>query len=298
MLGITLSHSHLTWLGIQPSFALEQLSRRSLSYVRLGSYWSEIESRNAHYDYQALTEWLDVFERRQQNVVLTVGVKAPRWPEFYYPDFITHKDSSHPETQSKLLDFIRHTITHVRHYRCISHWQVENEPLDPSGPINEHISSQLLEQEISLVRQLDPRPILLTLWGNALRRRGFLPQVSELADIVGIDLYYRQFAGSILGKHIYTGPENEAKLRQTLSQSSKPIWITELQAEPWEKDEASYLGNNPASISPELLEQNLQRTKHLPVAEILLWGFEYWLYRSQQGDQRYLELFDRYNHKD
>ena len=70
--------------------------------------------------------------------------------------------------------------------------------------------------------------------------------------------------------------------------------ITELQAEPWEKDEKGYLSKNPKSISPKLLESNLKKTLSLGVKEILLWGFEYWYYQKSQGDNRYLEVVREY----
>ncbi|MEK7188721.1 MAG: hypothetical protein AAB685_02630 [Patescibacteria group bacterium] len=77
------------------------------------------------------------------------------------------------------------------------------------------------------------------------------------------------------------------------SQEQKVI-ITELQAEPWEKDEKGYLSKNPKSISPKLLESNLKKTLSLGVKEILLWGFEYWYYQKSQGDNRYLEVVREY----
>ena len=89
----------------------------------------------------------------------------------------------------------------------------------------------------------------------------------------------------------YTGihqPKN--KLINALKESSKPIWITELQAEPWEKNEKGYFSKNPQSISPEKLIKNINDAKQLPVKEILLWGFEYWLWKEKNGDDSYLTI--------
>ena len=102
-----------------------------------------------------------------------------------------------------------------------------------------------------------------------------------MADIIGLDLYYKQFVTQIFGKNIYKGPsQSDSALRKLINSSTKPVWITELQAEPWEKDERGYLSKSPGSISPKQLQQNIERAKKLPVQEILLWGFEYWLWRK------------------
>jgi GH35 family endo-1,4-beta-xylanase len=271
-IGITLSHPQLEYLGIPLQEALEKTK--------------DI------FDFNELDKILNYFEQTNQKIVMTVGVKAPRWPEYFWPEHLQHKNIDHLETQKHILDYIEKTVAHLKTYQCITHWQVENEPLDPSGPENLSISADFLKQEVSLVRKLDSRPIIGTIWGNALVQRGLFPLLEKMVDIVGIDLYYKQYVTTILGKHIYTPPfQTENQLKNLINKSTKPVWITELQAEPWEKDEEGYKATQPHSITPDLMKQNIQKVEALPVKQIFLWGYEYWLWRAQQGDTRYLDVF-------
>lgn len=280
-IGATFSHPHLEHLYIPLDFAFQETLKHNFVHLRLGAYWNRIEKNPDQYDFEELVSLLTFFEENKQKIILTLGVKAPRWPEFYWPDFIVQKNTTNKETQERILKFIRAVIETTRHFTCITHYQVENEPFDLSGPENLSIAEDFLKQEVELVRQLDKRPIILTLWGNDLLSRGFFKRAEEMADIIGLDLYYKQFVTQVFGKNIYKGPsQSDSALRKLINSSTKPVWITELQAEPWEKDERGYLSKNPGSISPKQLQQNIERAKKLPVQEILLWGFEYWLWRK------------------
>ncbi len=289
--GATFSHPHLEYLKIPLEFALEESLKQNFTYLRLGAYWNRIEKNPNQYDFAELIYLLNFFAKNKQKIILTLGVKAPRWPEFYWPDFIEQKSTTSPETQEKILKFIKKVIEATKHFSCITHYQVDNEPFDPIGTENLCISVSFLIQVIELVRKLDRRPIILTLWGNAVMSRGFFKKAEELADIIGLDLYYKQFIAQVFGKNYYKGPnQSDSALEKLINSSTKPVWITELQAEPWEKDEQGYLSKNPESMNSEQLQKNIERAQKLPVQEILLWGFEYWLGQKRQGD-RGLDLF-------
>ncbi|HVZ58356.1 MAG TPA: hypothetical protein VG935_01225 [Patescibacteria group bacterium] len=289
-IGITLSTPHLEHLKIPLHEALSSAFSFNFSHIRLGAYWSHIEKRSGDYDFSELTQVLQLCEEQKQKIVMTVGAKAPRWPEFYWPPFVT-KDLVNSQTQEQLFSFIRETIMTLQGFNCITHWQVENEPLDPSGPEQLAISAELLQREIELVRSLDSRPIMVNVWGNDMLQRNLLPVAEELADIVGLDIYYKQFMQQVMQRSYYLGPRHTEKmLKNTLSHCAKPIWIAELQAEPWEKNETDYLSDNPGSMHPLFLRKNIVKAQRLPIQEILLWGFEYWLYRVNKHDRTYVEL--------
>ena len=139
--------------------------------------------------------------------------------------------------------------------------------------------------------KLDSRPILLTLWGKTLESRGLAPKILSLADVIGLDIYYR---GSGIS-YTTSGPKiSHGRLRAFVEKSPIPVIITELQGEPWEINMGRYLSENPESISPKLLESNLKKALSLGVKEILLWGFEYWYYQKNQGNNKYLEVIKEY----
>lgn len=289
-IGTTLSSPHLRSLGIAPSIALETAFGCHFSHIRLGAYWNEIERAKDTYDFAELNTILTKCETAKQDVIVTVGVKAPRWPEYYFPPHTKVKDTENEETRIAILQFIKKTLNETKHYSCITHWQIENEPLDPSGPSNREISRTFLEKEIEVIKNIDKRPIIITIWGNDLKRRKHFPVAENLGDIIGIDLYYRQYKGERFGRSVYRGPDHtDAYLSHLIATAKKPVWITELQAEPWEKNNEAHLADFPKSMGPFILEEHIKRVRVLPVKEILLWGFEYWLYRAQNGDSSYLK---------
>ena len=298
--GITFSHTHLNYLDcvkppdnppITVNDALELALGFGFSHIRFGSYWPEVEREPGVYDFSVLEGLLGRCERVGQPVIMNVGVKSPRYPEFYWPTYLAEKNLGSPEARKRTLLFTKECVGVLKRFKCITHWQVENEPLDPTGSENLAVPFDFLKEEVELVRSLDSRPILLTLWGKTLETRGLAPKVLSLADVVGLDLYYR---GS--GKSYTTsGPRiSHDRLRAFVEKSPIPVIIAELQAEPWEIGMERYLSENPKSISPELLESNLKRASSIGVTEILLWGFEYWYYRASQGDNRYIEVVKKY----
>lgn len=288
--GITFSHRQAQYLGLDPKQAFQECLNLGFSYIRLCVYWNEVEQQQGTYDFTVIEELLHHCEKYGQKVVLVLGMKAPRWPEFYIPSWAA-QDPHSPATQTAVLTFLQHAASHLATFSCISHWQVENEPLDPSGEHEWTVPTSLLDREVDLVRQHDARPVLLTAWGNTLSKRQLLPVLAENADVVGIDVYYQQYADTWRGER-YIGPDdNTTRMTALLDEVKKEVWITELQAEPWEKDEAGYLASTPKSCSPDLLRQFVQRASKLPVSTILFWGVEYWLWKAQQGNSCYLEAW-------
>lgn len=135
----------------------------------------------------------------------------------------------------------------------------------------------------------------MTLWANDLEKRKLFSKVEALTNVIGLDLYYRQFVKEFLGRSFYSKPRtSDQYLKQIISNSSKPVIITELQAEPWEKDEKAYFSEETESMSPKILESNVKRAQKLGVKEILLWGFEYWYWRRAKGDNSYFATVKNY----
>jgi hypothetical protein len=284
LFGTTYSHRHAAYLKLNPIQAFESLLSVGFDSIRLGCYWDEIEKIEGSYDFTTIKSYLDLCEKRNQKVVLTVGMKAPRWPEFFIPSWIQTKsfDSLSPYVDR----LMKATISSLKDYSCISHWQVENEPLDPSGPDKLTIPYWLLQKEVALVRSLDPqRSVVITMWGNDLTRRDVCTSAAGLADVMGIDMYYKVFITKKFSHSFYLGPrDSEARMKQYIRSHKKPLWITELQAEPWEADHVSYLASEPQSMNTDHLQKNIERVKLLQPEVIFLWGSEYWLWKYSQGD--------------
>jgi len=293
--GTTYSHRQAKWLGLDPLTSLEQLCTWPLQKIRLAAYWDEIEISPGKYNFSLLKQQLEMCQRAGKQVVLSVGVKAPRWPEFYFPAHV-QPDFNSAETTTSLLTFLSATIQALQTFSCITHWQIENEPLDPSGPTNQIIPGEFLEQEVELVRQHSNLPLIINLWGNDLSARGNLTQANEIADVVGLDLYPKQFLKQVLGKNLYRGPfDSPSKLQKIIAKNQKPIWIMELQAEPWEKDDQGYRSAQPGSFNLAQLQKNWELAQNLNVEATFFWGAEYWLWQQSQGNSQYVDWLHSLN---
>jgi glycosyl hydrolase family 10 len=282
--GTTFSPKQLQHLSCPIFKALDKAIELNFDHLRICTYWDETEKAEGQYDWSQLEKILNVCQKKQQGVILTLGVKAPRYPEFHFPDWIKNKDLNNSQTQKKILNFIKQTVKKFKNLSCIKYYQVENEALDPSGPDSLTIPFSFLKKEIALVKKLDNRKIIVSLWANELSKRNLLPKLDKTSDIVGLDLYYQQFIGKILNKSFYTGPlDSQQKIAKLLRKLNQKAWIMELQAEPWEANEQNYLAKNPKSISPEKIKSFYQKANKLPVSTIFFWGFEYWFYQLNKN---------------
>lgn len=291
ILGASFSHRFLSYLHINPAQAIEAYKEVGLTWIRLGCYWDEIETTAGTYEVHVIEELLSYCDEHNIQVVLTIGMKAPRYPEYYIPSWLP-QSSDDIRVQEACLSFITKTVTHLKHHSSIRVWQVENEPRDPSGPHHMTISSIFLNKEIETVKQMDPeRKIMVTFWANDLLTRNLFTQFIDQVDIIGLDYYLRQ-PTKILGSYYrYRGPHDTKKqIKRVFSDirsHGKEVWIAELQAEPWEPNEIHTSKYNPPSCIPEHLLTNMSYAKELDPDAVFLWGFE-WCYECLlKGDTRY-----------
>ena len=280
IIGATYSHIQTGYLGLDHKEIFPHLLDFGFDIIRIAAYWNEIEKSKGDFNYSMIKSMLMEFEKQNQNIVVTVGIKAPRWPEFYIPGWLENKTLE--EIEPYVLMFIEKTVNELRDFRCIKYWQIENEPFDPSGPKNMTIPLGLLEKEVKLVHKLDnTRPNIITLWANELTKRNLLPLASPLSEVIGFDLYYKV----PVNRFFYHGPKDSNNtLKNIISGSLKPVWITELQAEPWEKDKIIATDMHPKSISPQLLKRNFETALSLNPKAVFFWGFEYWYWKKKNGD--------------
>lgn len=181
-----LIYENLKYLDLDIEKGLEELFSLRMDIVRLGLYWNEIEKSKRKFDFNKISQILEMFETTNREVVLTVGMKAPRWPEFYLPTWL--KDKKPEDIKDETLNFVENCVKRLKGYSCIKYWQIENEPLDPSGPKKLIVPYEILKEEVDLVRSLDKRRILINLWGNEFTKRNFYPVIADLANIIGIDI--------------------------------------------------------------------------------------------------------------
>ena len=296
--GVDFSCRQAEWLGedCHQAFTaiIEQLHVR---HVRLSAYWDELEPAPGVYDFSSL-DW-QVAEAAQNGVgvTLTVGMKAQRSPEYYLPNWVRagqkipagSSPAANPRVAAATLDFVRAVVAHEAGQPAIEVWQVENEPFvhfwhtahDWSLP------QAFVAREAATIRAADPerRPLLIT-DASWLRTDTTWKRILKTADIVGEAIYTKRQRGPIGG--IYLWPFKLGPLTPNLpgqahaaERQGKALWISELQAEPFEApwvDIRSSKGCTYPSMSPSLLKQNLQLADRSGAQRVYLWGSEWWYY--------------------
>jgi hypothetical protein len=274
--GISYSPVFAKSLGLdwQQSY-LDILDGLNVKKVRLASYWTEVEKTKGVYDFSE-TDWLlQEAAKRNVKVVLAYGIKVPRWPECFIPNFYL-KDKI--EREDALLRYEKALIERYKNHPEIEMWQVENEPFLPFGQcIDGAVDGDLVDREVAQTKMLDPaRPVMVTdsgelsLWYQAAKR----------ADIFGTTLY-RTIYKPQLGYFNYPlGPNffRTKALFISLFANQKNIIISELQAEPWGPawlDDMS-LDEQYKSMSPQKLQDIAEYARETKFSEAYLWGAEWW----------------------
>jgi len=252
--------------------------------VRLASYWNQVEKEKGKYDFSE-TDWLlDEAQKRNVKVVLSYGIKVPRWPECFIPSFYMNDKA---EREQALLKYEFALIERYKKYENIEMWQAENEPFLPFGSCpSQAIDGDLVSREVAQTKLLDPsRPVMVTdsgelsLWYQAAKR----------ADVFGTTLY-RTIYKPQLGYFNYPiGPNffRTKALFIKIFANQKNIVISELQGEPWGPKWLSdmSLEEQYKSMSPQKLVDIADYARKTKFSEAYLWGAEWWYWlKTQKGE--------------
>ncbi len=305
--GVTFSHIQCGYLGLQWKEVYSQILNLRPDIIRLGAYWNLIEPSEGEFDFEYLDYQIEEARKRNIEVILTIGMKAPRWPEYFIPEWVNHKVklkkgsdvAKNKFLREATLNYIEKVMQRYKYEPAITIIQVENEPLLKSGPDRWWINSSFLQQEIDVVKKLDPydRPIMV----NSLAYPNFLLRFFsrfndktdnlriplQLSDIMGINIY------PIIAEKLWfidfyfrTRTKNRRKYLGELiaqaKQHSDKVCVTELQAEPWEPGQLVHIGKEqPKTASIGKMMVYFNEVKNQDVDIILLWGAEYWYYRKE-----------------
>lgn len=280
------------------------------SLVRLGAYWDEIEPAPGRYEFAQLDWLIEEAARHERRVILTVGMKAPRWPEYFLPAWLTDRVdlprgatvSNDPLVRARAAAFVRRVVARYRDQPAIAYWQVENEPLDPAGADQWRIGIDFLREEVAIVRAIDiiHRPVIVSMfvtidplsllpWRRSEPRNRALALL-ETADILGLDVYpslgQRRFGRDLYFNWSFAPWEEIAiDLRNLARSRGQEAWILEAQAEPWEPERVVYTDRDPSrSVQPALAAGIFERLRAAGFDNILFWGVEHWYMRIQRHD--------------
>jgi hypothetical protein len=265
---------------------------------RMSAHWSLIEPKKDQYDFV----WMDADMKRAEavdaKIIFGVGRRLPRWPECHVPPWA--KDLSWEEQKREIRAYIEAVVTRYKNSPSITHWQVENEPyLEVFA--NEHcgnLDEQFLEEEIALVRSLDPsRPILVTDSGNLGTWKGAYSHGDSFGTSVYVYFWNPELGQfkTILPPWFYRVKENI----MALIYGEKETFLIELSLEPW-------LLEPVADVPIDVQYSRMDAQKFAEIIEYArgtryekqyLWGGEWWYWLMKHGHpemwERGKELFNK-----
>ncbi len=281
-LGVTFSSRYAKDIGLDWKQAyLATLDDLKVRNVRIPAYWDLIEKAEGQYDYADLDWQLAQASKRDAKVVLTVGQKAPRWPECHIPEWAKENDAKRKE---KLISYIETTVSRYKDNPAVSLWQVENEPFLGFG-ICPSLDVELLDREIETVRRINPeKGIMLTdsgelsIWLRAAKR----------GDHFGTTMY-RDVYTEKYGYWKYPLGPNFFKLKKAMVGAlvgQKNVSVIELQGEPWLSGWTIGfpLRDQFESMNAGKLKDNIEYARKTGMTDIYVWGVEWWYWLKVTQD--------------
>lgn len=283
--GVTFSWVYAQDLGFAPEeMYTAMLDELGVRKVRLPIYWSEVETDRGTYLWDTPDRLVKMSEDRGVDLTLVVGMKVPRWPECYIPNWARDYDSD--ELQKATIAFIQEAVTRYRESGTVMRWQVDNEPFFPYGECPT-ISTAQFQERVDIVRKLDSRPIQVTVSGEI----GPWLESAQAADVLGISMY-RETWNDLFGYFVYPLTPEFYYLRANLVRNHvERIVVSELQAEPWfsEPRESRAPTDWYETFPVETFESNTNFAREAGLPEVYLWGAEWWYALKAAGNDRLWE---------
>lgn len=277
--GVTFSPLYARQLGLDAGEAFTALlDDAGVRRFRIPVYWSEVQPSPETFRWEEIDWLMGEAAKRGAEVALAVGYKVPRWPECYIPDWAeTGADSF---DRDRLLAFLQAAVERYREAPALARWQVENEPYLSYG-VCPSPDPGAVAREVELVRSLDAaHPVVMTVSGE-LQRWG---PTAATADLLGFSVY-RVTWNRFVGHFHYPLPPWFYRARAALFEDGR-AFISELQAEPWFSE---VIANRTAAewaktFTADDLRKNVAFAARTGVADVDLWGAEWWYFLWKNGE--------------
>ncbi len=275
--------------------------------VRLPIYWEQVNPTPETFDFSQVDRFIGIvadhnrrMPARPTRIVLAVGARNFVYPEVHVPGWLAATEVNDLGQLSGSSAYYKYLDVSYRRYAAeplLYAWQIENEPLDDVRTVRSRHSAlprAMVQSEIKALRKIDPvHPFVVTTFNSdhvALDRiqasplatrltslRGVKPvghpsQALAVGDALGLDLY-------VVGPWTLNAREGAdqriAWKQQTLDywsrvahRKGKEVWITEMQAAPWQ-------GTN--GFTPGELVTSARAYRGHGASVVLVWGVEDWL---------------------
>lgn len=260
-----------------------------VKHLRLSAHWTMIESSKGEYNFSEIDYQINEAEKRGADVILSVGLRLPGWPECHTPDWAINYDKN--SKNQKILEYITKVVERYKNAPNLRYWQVENESfLRFATQYCEPIDETFLQSEIDLVRKLDPNHKILVTDSGEL---GKWYKARQYGDVFGTSVYLYVW-DNIFGPLRYPITPGFFRFKQNiidLVSGPKQTILIELAAEPWL--------TRPIIKAPILLQlermgidkfnEIIEFNRKSAFSEQYLWGAEWWYYMKNNGHSEFWE---------
>lgn len=276
--------------------------------VRLSVQWDDVEPAEGVYDFSLTDALLAAAERNNATVMLSIGMKAQRHPEYYIPDWalagIDLPDGSVvsdvPVIRQRALAMVAETTRHFAQSPVIDSWGAENEAYIASHRSDRwSLSREYVAEVVRTIHENDPlkRPVSINHAQHFVMDQHWRDALAD-SDILGQSMYPARngevFGVKVIANIMEIGAlmPNYAYQARLARAAGKQFWVTELQGEPWtEVDSRLITPSNPShNLVSEGMRENIQYARRTGASRIYLWGAEWWLYQQALGDDSWLQV--------
>jgi len=250
---------------------------------RLMSYWDLHESTRGEFDFSTLDWQMDEAAKRGAQVSLSLGLRQPRWPECHQPGWAEALIEETPEWRQALYAYIEVVVNRYKDHPALSSYQLENEAVNNwFGTCKGAAPRDRLKEEFELVKRLDSTN---QLWMTLSDQHGFPLRVPN-PDAYGFSVYRTVWndKGPIDFYLTYPTPIWYHRARKALIEAyhNRPIYIHELQIEPWAPVATVKVSIEEQNKSMDLkqIRKNFDFARKIGAPEIYTWGGEWWYWRK------------------
>lgn len=273
--------------------------------VRLPIYWEAAAPTPASLDWSSADALVNTVLAYDQSsplhptrMLLVVGARNLASPELHIPAWEDSLRSDLPALLSSapFLAYLQGAVERYRNLPQLAGWQVENEPFDEvalKGEPDDALTVTEVNQEIALVHRLDPHhQVVETSYDSSNVRldraqaspfwalttlvgpqpTGHMEDALNTGQVVGMDAYVvtpnTNLSAITAAQRIGWKSQSIAFWRDQAQAAGKALWLTEMQASPW---------NGMGGFTIADFQLSAREYARDGAAVILLWGVEYWL---------------------
>lgn len=302
--GVSYRQLYAQYLGVDPKeTALAIFDDLKAKHIRLMIPWDEIEYKGPNqFDFSFFDWFVKEAEKRDVKLVMNIGPRTAGWPEYHLP-YWTLELSEKKRNDAAFLMIIE-VVNRYKNSSAVEMWQVENEPLFDWKQLKEVEKiygikfkvpdREFLADEIKAVRSLSDKPIIITDSGELSDWK----EASGAGDYFGPTLYrflWQRIYGDF-GVRLYYGyippfswasPAYYHNKAVRLGLNLDKVFIMELQAEPWLRNES--LVDSPIKLQfkvfgVEQFKDNVDFARRTGLPRAYLWGAEWWYYQKIYGN--------------